>query len=391
LAGLVGTPYQVLLLGEKNDDQHNLRLLLEARLVDMGLEPTEIAFFDESSVGNRDPLAPTMAVFFGSPAHTTDTALIGTLIDESMVVAPLVSELTQATQELPPQLAHINAIPRGRDSSGLPRLASVVLEVFRLLRRERRLFISYRRQDSRPLAETLYDAFDARGFDVFIDIRSVPPAIDFQSVLWHRMSDSDVVVLIDTPTFRESRWTVAELARANATNVKILHLLWPGQPEDAGSALSHFLKLKWSDFWTGLPFRGRWAKGELIRRICNEAETLRAEAIAWRYRYLIDSFCDTARDFGLEVAVQPDRWILLTTPDGRTIAAVPAVGVPTADRLNEIFDAISGRELADAWVIYDSRGVLSGWLAHLDWLDAHLPIKTVQMSRVPQRLQDLMS
>ncbi|MEW3673962.1 toll/interleukin-1 receptor domain-containing protein, partial [Pseudomonas aeruginosa] len=78
----------------------------------------------------------------------------------------------------------------------------------------------------------LYDALDARGFDVFIDVRSVPPAADFQSQLWHRMSDSDVVVLIDTPGFREGRWTAEELARANATNVQILHLLWPGQKED---------------------------------------------------------------------------------------------------------------------------------------------------------------
>lgn len=381
----------MLLLGAKTEDERNLRLLLEARLVDIGLEATDIAFFDEGSALDRDRLAPTMAVFFGSSSHTVDTALVDSLIEESMVVAPLVSDLAKVSQELPPQLAHINAIARGPHSSGLPRLVSVILEVFRLLRRDRRLFISYRRQDSRPLAETLYDAFDARGFDVFIDIRSVPPAIDFQSVLWHRMSDSDVVVLIDTPTFRESRWTVEELARANATNVKILHLLWPGQPEDAGSALSHFLKLKWSDFWTGFPLRGRWARASLIRQICDEAEKLRAEAIAWRYRYLIDSFCDAARDLGLEVSVQPDRWISLTTADARTIAAVPAVGVPTSDRLNEIFDAISDRKLADVWVIYDSRGVLNGWLAHLDWLDAHLPIKTVQMSRVPQRLRDLTS
>ena len=85
-------------------------------------------------------------------------------------------------------------------------------------------------------------------FDVFIDLRSVPPAVDFQSELWHRMSDADVVVLIDTPGFRESRWTTAELAKANATNIQILHLLWPGQKEDALSSFSHFMTLERSDF-----------------------------------------------------------------------------------------------------------------------------------------------
>jgi hypothetical protein len=107
-------------------------------------------------------------------------------------------------------------------------MVSVAFENFRLLRSERRLFISYRRVESQGIAIQLYEALDALGFDVFLDTHGVPPATDFQSVLWHRLADSDVVVLLDTPDFRTSRWTVQELARANATSLQILHLLWPG-------------------------------------------------------------------------------------------------------------------------------------------------------------------
>jgi hypothetical protein len=88
-------------------------------------------------------------------------------------------------------IRHVNVLELGPGGAGIGRVATLVLETFRLLRRERRLFISYRRVDAQPLAERLYDALDARGFDVFIDVRSVPPAVDFQSELWHRMSDSD--------------------------------------------------------------------------------------------------------------------------------------------------------------------------------------------------------
>ena len=147
----------------------------------------------------------------------------------------VVSNLKHVSTEIPESIRHINAIEAVLPDLNFDYIVSLLLEGFRLLRRERRLFISYKRDDSQAVANQLYDALDARSFDVFIDIRSVPPAADFQAELWHRLSDSDVVILIDTPGFRSSRWTTEELARANATNIQILHRLWPGQPEDSES------------------------------------------------------------------------------------------------------------------------------------------------------------
>jgi len=332
-----------------------------------------------------------MGVFFGSAEHTTDTVLVAELIEESVVVAPVVSSVTSVNAEIPAQLSHVNAIALGPNDEGLDRLTSLVLETFRLLRRERRLFISYKRSGSQPLAEKLYDALDARGFDVFIDVRSVPPGADFQSQLWHRMSDSDVVILIDTPGFREGRWTAEELARANATNIQILHLLWPGQKEDAASSFSHFMKLKRDDFIGLLPLRGRWATKKVIARICDEAERLRAPAIAARQRYLVDSFCDAARDQGFTPAVQVDGWISLSNRSDRTLAVVPAIGVPTSDRINEVFEAVTDPDVqaGQIWMIYDNRGILHTWLSHLDWLDTHLPVRAVKMTQAAEMLAGL--
>tara|TARA_R110000765_G_scaffold229490_2_gene332989 strand:- start:3351 stop:4349 length:999 start_codon:yes stop_codon:yes gene_type:complete len=330
-----------------------------------------------------------MAVFFGSQATAVDTDLVTELIEESIIIAPVVSDTSQVNTEVPPQLRHVNAAVLGTSNEGIYRLTNLVLETFRLLRRERRLFISYKRTDSQPFADLLYDALDARGFDVFIDVRSVPPAEDFQSQLWHRLSDSDVIVLIDTLGFRASRWTVEELARANATNVQILHLLWPGQKEDPESSFSHFMKLTLRDFNWCIPWKGRWAKKELVTRICNEVERLRAPAIAARYRYLVDNFCDAARDEGLVPVVQMEGWISLDVRPDLTLAVVPAVGVPTSDRINDVFEAITDPSVGtrEIWMIYDNRGILSKWLSHLDWLDSHLPIRAVQMSKAPERLK----
>lgn len=383
-------PYQILLLGSDDGHRDQLRSLVTQRVVDLGLNPEVIAFIDEKDARGRNPRAPVMAVFFGSFAHAADSSLVKELIEDSVVIAPLVSSLQQVQAEIPPQLRNVNALEI--NGGGMDRLASLILETFRLLRRERKVFISYRRVDAQPFADRLYDALDARGFDVFIDVRSVPPAVDFQSELWHRMSDADVVVLIDTPGFRESRWTTAELAKANATNIQILHLLWPGQQEDGSSSFSHFMKLRRRDFWWLIPWRGRGVTKDTLIRICEEAERLRARAIAARYRYLLDNFCDAARDLSMTAVVQPERWILLDGVNSdKTLAVVPAVGVPTSDRINEIFDEVrkTNADTLDIWVIYDNRGVLNSWLSHLEWLDRHLPLRTVQMAKAPRLLRGL--
>jgi hypothetical protein len=330
-----------------------------------------------------------MAVFFCGTAHAADTPVVAELLRDSLVIVPVWSTVGTLTGQLPPQLCHINALAVGdKAADQWARLTSFVLETFRLLRRERRLFISYKRADSQSLANQLYDEFDKRGFDVFIDIRSVPPAADFQSVLWHRMSDSDIVVLIDTPGFRTSRWTTAELAQANATNVQILHLLWPGQSEDSASAFSHFFELELSSFEDGDPAAGKGVIGSTIDAICERAEVLRAQAIAARHRHLLDNFCDAARDVGLSPVVQPSRWIAVRSKKGKDVVVVPAIGVPTSDRINQIFD--DAQSAKNVWAIYDDRGILSDWQRHLNWLGAHLPVRIFQMSQVATAMAELL-
>lgn len=386
----VNTPYQVILIGSNSKQGDRITSHISSSLKQVGIPLNNVSYLDESNISKRIIKFPTMAIFFGSPKNNIDTQLISELIEDSIVIVPIVSDLSRVNEEIPPQLRHVNAFVLGQDNEGISRLVTLVLETFRLLRRQRRLFISYKRTGSQALADRLYDALDARGFDVFIDVRSVPPAADFQSQLWHRMSDSDVVVLIDTPGFREGRWTAEELTKANATNIQILHLLWPGQSEDPTSSFSHFLKLKRSDFLGFLTMKGRWIKQDTVDKICDEVERLRAPAIAARHRYLVDNFCDAARDEGLEPNVQISGWISLKSKSKKHLAVVPAVGIPTSDHINEVFEAItkSYDESSVIWVIYDNRGILKAWLSHLDWLDGYLPVRAVQMSKAPQLLKE---
>lgn len=385
--------YQLMIFGRPDARVGEILARLEVRLTDLGLAPNAIRVVSEADAAKRDPVLPTVALFCGyDGAEQASHPGLVPLLQDSIIIITIVSAIECAGRELPDNISHINALPVALPQRNIDRVASLVLESFRLLRAERRLFISYRRQDSQSVADQLYEALDARGYDVFIDTRAVPPAVDFQAELWHRLSDSDVVVLLDTEDFRGSRWTTEELARANATNIQILHLLWPGQAEDTASAFSFFYPLDDADFQAPKPFdKNAMLEAETIDAICNHAERLRARAIAARHRYLVDSFCDNARDRGFSPVLQPERWIEVNVAPGRTLAIVPAVGVPNSIGINRTFDAISkaGGGTGGIWMLYDSRGLLSSWLKHLDWLDSYLPVRAVRVASVDAELRTI--
>lgn len=382
--------YQLLVLGRSDARSDRVIAQLQARLGELGLAPDMIEILAEADAGRRATALPAVALFTGyEGASDVAHPALESLLDDSITIITIVSDLEHVSRELPEQLRHINALPVALDQN-IDRVASLILESFRLLRRERRLFISYRRDDSQRAANQLYDALDARGFDVFIDTRTVPPAVDFQDELWHRLADTDVVVLLDTKGFRGSRWTTEELARANATNIQILHLLWPGQAEDIASAFSFFHSLVGSDFVGTDPIcKESRLEDSAVRAICEQAERLRARAIAARHAYLVDSFCDNARDRGFTPNLQPERWISVDVAPGSTLAVVPTIGVPNSLGINQTFDAISkaGSGTAGIWVLYDSRGLLASWLGHLDWLDGYLPVRSMRLASIDGALR----
>lgn len=382
--------YQIIVMGGLDSRLELLKFAVRDRAKDLGISEDKLLFITSSDFSSYDRKKPAIGVYFGHEEKSIPPFL-SSLMQDSIVVAPVATSAEAISDEIPAQLNHINVLILPADGSKSSRLVSLIFETFRLLRKDRGIFISYRRKGSQPLANRIYENLDKRGFDVFIDVRSVPPAVDFQAELWHRMSNVDVIVLIDTPGFREGRWTKAELAQANLLGIQTLHLLWPGQVEDRLYAFSRYMKLECADF-SGNPGRGASIKKATIERICDRAEDLRAEGMALKHAHLVDNFCDAARDLKLVPIVQPQRWISLEH-EGKNFAVVPAVGRPTSDRINEIFDSISKQKKSSEsiWVIYDSRGLHDNWVKHLRWLDSHLPIRTVSMADAPAALKECLA
>lgn len=386
--------YQVGIIGANRAQFRALQDTVRQRVVDIGFTPDDVVFLEGVNVLDRERRAPFVGVYFGRHDYDpADTALLDDLRLDSVVVVPVVSSLQDFARQVPPPLSSVNGLELDVLDGALERVCAIVLQQFRLLRKQRRLFISYRRSDSTPVAMQLYAALDARGFDVFLDTNGVPPGEDFQDVLWHRLADSDVVVLLDTEGFSESRWTQEELAKANTTNIQILHLLWPGRPVRADSAFSIFRRMMADDFIEEDAGPDGALTKESVGHIAIEVEALRARAIAARHRFLVDSFCDAARATGLSPAVQTDRKIVVK--GGRnTVVAVPLVGVPNAEGLHEEVVGFPESRLTDEtrlWAIFDDRGLLPRTLTHLAWLSPKLPISAVPVFDVVSRLGEEVS
>ena len=379
--------YQIAIFADGADSYAaTLRATLQRSVSDLGIPSGMLSFLDEASVSTRDRKSPTVGVVFGLTPNPAAKPTLSDLIKEATLVLPVVPTLDRFAEFVPTDLLPINGMALRPEDAGLERVASVLLEGLGLLRKSRRLFISYRRVETQGIAIQLYEQLDANGFDVFLDSHSIRPGEPFQEVLWHRLADTDVVVLLDSPGFLASRWTEEELARANSTNLQILQLIWPGSALTSAAAFSKPFPLSDSDFHVVTDLLGATARlrDDCLKQVTVEVESLRARALAARHTYLVHEFFSEAVAAGHSPQVQPDRFILLETKGGNHYITVPTVGVPDAVRYQEVEDEMARhpKRHSDIILLYDERGIRDRWMKHLEWLDRQtLPVKSLQVAK----------
>lgn len=301
-------------------------------------------------------------VFFGHEEARDDG--LAWLIRHSVPILPVVSDFSRIAAEIPPLLRPFNAIALSQTNP--ERVATALLECAGLLPRQRRLFVSYRRDEARAAALQLFEAFSARGFAVFLDTHAIAPAVDFQEELWHRLCDSDVLVMLDTPTYFESRWTTAEFSRALAKGISVLSVGWPETELSPRASVANRVNLQSDDIDLAT---GR-VSDEAVEKICQHVEMIRSQGHAVRHLNLVGKLAgEIERIGGALLGVGPRKAVYLRLPDEREIVVYPAVGVPTALTLQLACEPGESRSVA---VAYDVVGLHHQWVAHLEWLGVHI-------------------
>ena len=380
--------YQLVVLGPEGEPQvsaciSRLDNALNLAFSQLGVHTKKflLRVMPGTSGPNMNPRMPSVAVFFGlvpSPILSRhDTERLSHLLTDGALIIPVVADTKRFSTVVPPQIAHLNGISLADCGTDFERLATRILEGFGLLRESRRLFISYRRVETSGVAAQLYEALDAAGCDVFLDTHGVlRPGEPFQDILWHRLADTDVALLLDSPGFIASRWTEEELARANTSYIQMLQVLWPGQEEVATAAFSTFYPLSQEDF-EGTETLGPSARllDNCVGAIVDAVEGLRARAIGARHSFLVREFVTEARKAGLSVLTTLERTLVVSVPGGDKVLVQPAIGVPDAERYETLEqlhqrDVSMGRTYAlHSVLLYDQTGIRARWLKHLSWLN----------------------
>lgn len=146
-------------------------------------------------------------------------------LDDEWVVMPVMPRGSHVNAHLPPAWTAINVAFWSNDPT---ELLWAVLQRAGLTSEDSRIFISYVRVDSTPIADQLFSALTEAGFDVFLDRCSVPVGINFQQRLMQDLCDKAMVVFLNTTGVGGSQWVMEELATIKSYRLGVLELTFVG-------------------------------------------------------------------------------------------------------------------------------------------------------------------
>jgi len=193
------------------------------------------------TVGGDPPAVTVVFPAAGTDWTDADADLHAALALAAHAVLPVIGTADDA-QRLPHALRRFNAFQTGLWGTNWQEgLVDDVLSHAWLHRRERRVFVSYKRKDSEFVANQIYEALTRRGYVTFLDDVSIGKGLDFQGELKWWLNDADVLLVLLSPNFEQSRWCMEEIAFAQSRSVALVALEWPdsayaGKPFADGSS-----------------------------------------------------------------------------------------------------------------------------------------------------------
>lgn len=373
--------YQLIILGATGELSDRIVDLFFEKLVELKQSRDSFIIINDSNF-TREYKAnqPSFAIYFGDKnGNFKHVKLVDKLLKDATLILPVFYK--SFSDEIPQILENQNG--QLYDSSKDSKIVNLALESFGKLRHTRKIFISYKRDESSSVAIQLYEALEKNNFDVFLDTHSIKQGEPFQEELWHRMTDCDVIVLLNTPGFLTSKWCKEELAEANAKQIGIVQLIWPHNNIDSAAHVSFPKQLNDLDFIDGL-YNNKDSsklKEDIVNEIVSSAESVRARNLASRQDNLITEFSNIALKYGKKINLQPERIITEELGDNKRRIFIPTIGIPQSLDCNmseELAKEISDYEVESVYLIFDDIRIRENWLKHLDWLNNYLKIKTLK-------------
>ena len=382
--------YQIIFLGSINIYVDEITSLFYEKIGELKLQKDFYQIinksnFDKEYKGNQ----PTFVLYFGSQnGKFEDITTVERLLNEGNIILPIY--YNSFKNEIPKILSNQNGLKYEQHQK--EKIVSLILESFGKLRNSRKVFISYKRDESSSVAIQLYEALEKNNFDVFLDTHSIKQGEPFQDELWHRMTDCDVIVLLNTPKFLESEWCEKEIAEASVKQIGVLQLVWPNNKLDSMAEVCFPRQMQPEDFIDGI-FENKDISrltDITLKSIIQKVESIRARNLAARQDNLITEFLNIARKNGKNVSIQPERFITEEIAENKRRIFIPSVGIPQSMDYNQ--SSVLKKEIKEysvdkVYLIYDNVRIREKWLKHLEYLNEYLDVQTIKKQEFDLWLQ----
>lgn len=371
--------YQLILLGENETLFKDIKLKLSEKLTELNLLPNLIKVVTPENIDEYTGAEPTYTIYAGHKDKLTEEVkeiLRKQRLDGNIILPIFIDDFNA---EIPDTLSNQNGLQL---DNNLLKITNLILEGFGLLRKNRKIFISYKRSESSDLAIQLYEALEQSNFDVFLDTHSIDKGEEFQEELWHRMTDCDVVIMLNTKGFLNSDWCKQELEKAHIKRIGIVHVIWPDCNFEDFAQLAFSMQLEEEDFEASRHPNGKTRiKIDVVKKLINLCEEARARNLASRQDSLITEFTQAAHNNNVLVNLQYSRYITQEIETGKRIIYIPTIGVPQSINCHsseKLISKIEKDEVDSIHLIYDEMSIRNRWLEHLDWLNGYLKIQTIK-------------
>lgn len=352
--------YQLILLGEV-PDENKLVEILNDEFEKLGVDKSFLKILSHKI--EYEKRMPVFCLYFGCK-NGGEESLAERLIENGVSVLPVIKNAPAARTDLKSScLKKINAAFL---CQGLGNVASFVMSGFGLIRKRRKVFISYKRSESRKVAVQLYEKLSESGFEVFLDTHSIQKGLDFQEDLYHQLMDCDVVVLLNSKNFFESEWTCLEFQKANSMSLGIVQVMWPSVERSDNCLLTEAVFLDEESFTSQKKISIRSKK---IKQIVSAVEVMRIRSFASRKNMIISNMLEIAKCKNEKIVFVGES-VYKNVSRGELY--IPEMGFPQS----ESFDYARKFQKGKCIVVYDPTNVKKSWLEYLNWVNKSLSIKT---------------
>jgi hypothetical protein len=163
------------------------------------------------------------------------------------------------------------------------------------------MFISYRRDEASEVADQLHDAFVRSGFRVYLDRFLGIPGQPFPQQLAEELADKGLVLVIESPSIRASKWTLEEVALAGRLRLGLIALQMPGAPK-FGLIQDRFDATDQS-LWSRLSNTQLVVEPRVLTDVVQFVRRKYVRQILYRRVFLESLLCRTWRQSGLSTPV----------------------------------------------------------------------------------------